>query len=97
MPNNTQPPPTTGADHPKAPNKPVTEGALIHRINRVLAKEDKILRRCRFNSHGYSSLGRYYQHDILTSLAGNMFDRPCELEAYGREMMVLAAHVYLAL
>lgn len=95
MPNNMQSPPTTGADA-KAPYKPVTERALIHRINRVLAKEDKVLRRCRYNSSGFSYLGRYYQHDIATNLAGNMFDRLCDLEAYGREMKVLAPHEYLA-
>ncbi len=59
--------------------------------------EGKALRRCRYNGQGFSNLGRYYLEDILSRLAGNMYNRPCDLEAYGREMKVLAPYEYLAL
>jgi hypothetical protein len=71
--------------------------ALIRRINRVLAKENKVLRLCRYNSQGFSNLGRYYQVDLITNLGGWWFDRASELEAYAREIQVMAPSEYLAI
>jgi hypothetical protein len=78
------------------PVKPVTERALIRRINRVLAREGKVLRVCRYPSQGYHNLGRYYQHDIYTSLGGAWFSNLGELIAYAKDTAILAEDEYLA-
>ncbi len=72
--------------------KPVTERALIRRINRILAHEGKVLRVSRYPSQGYHNLGRYYQQDIYTSMAGAWFSNLGELIAYAREIEALGSN-----
>jgi len=78
------------------PVKPVTERTLIRRINRALAKEGKVLRLCRIDSQWLSTLGRYYQEDIDTNMAGAWFTTLGELITYAKETGVLAEHEYIA-
>jgi len=76
---------------------PVTEGALIHRINRILAKENKAIHRCRFSSRWYRDLGRYYRVDLWNNQLEWGVDSADELEAYAREIRALAPYEYLAI
>ncbi|MFZ1376214.1 MAG: hypothetical protein WAS25_06420 [Geothrix sp.] len=75
--------------------KPVTERALIRRINRILAHEGKVLRVSRYPSQGYHNLGRYYQQDIYTSMAGSWFTTLGELITYAKDSAILAEDEYL--
>lgn len=66
---------------------PVSERALVGRINRALAKDGEALRRCRRNSRAWPELGDYYVVDINKNfVTGKRLD----LEDYGRELKVLA-------
>ena len=72
------------------PVKPVTERALIRRINRVLAQEAKVLHLCRLDSQWFRDLGRYYQVDQNNNICGPTWVTTCaDLEAYAREIGAL--------
>jgi hypothetical protein len=72
------------------PVKPVTERALIRRINRVLAREGKVLRVCRRDSGWFRDLGRYYQVDQNNNICGPTWvTTRADLEAYAREIGAL--------
>ena len=60
---------------------PVSERALVQRINRVLAKDYEVLRRPRGRSRG--ELGRYYR---LSTFHNVVKDKSVNLEALGREL-----------
>lgn len=70
---------------------PVSERALIARINRALKREDDLaqLKTCREDSRAYSTCGRYYivDHSRNTITATHV-----DLENLGRELGVLADH-----
>jgi hypothetical protein len=67
---------------------PVSERALVARINRLLAKQGETLRRCRPDSKWFGELGAYYRLDINhNSIIGKNLD----IEALGRELGVLDA------
>jgi hypothetical protein len=67
--------------------KPVTERALVARINRALAKEHKALRRCRKDARGFDFHGAYYLLDGNT-----VIDTHVNIEALGRKLSVLGGH-----
>ncbi|HEV2294573.1 MAG TPA: hypothetical protein VGR35_12020 [Tepidisphaeraceae bacterium] len=71
---------------------PVSERALLARLNRALAKEDQMLRKCRADSRWYRDLGDYALVDVSrnTWLATHV-----DLEALGREMGVLQEFEHL--
>lgn len=75
---------------PNQKKVPVTERALIQRINRVLAKDDKVLKASR-NSD--PSTGRYFIIDVNIN---GITATNCDLEALGRELEVLKPFEELA-
>jgi len=46
----------------------ISERALVARINRVLAKDNEVLRTCRYDSRSFSTLGRYYIIDLYRNV-----------------------------
>jgi hypothetical protein len=68
------------------PTNVVTERALLRRINRKLAKDQEVVRRCRENSRGFHDLGTYYRVDLTTNL---VVDTHIDIETLGRELDVL--------
>lgn len=80
-------PSPSAAQHPV---KPVTERALIRRINRILACEGRTLHVSRYPSRVYHNLGRYYQLDQYNDPCGPAWvTMPADLEAYAREIGAL--------
>lgn len=74
------------------PVKPVTERALIRRINRVLARDAKVLHLCRRDSQWFRDLGRYYQVDQNNNICGpTWIETANDLEAYAREIEALGS------
>lgn len=72
------------------PVKPVAERAMIRRINRVLAREGKVLHLCRRDSQWFRDLGRYYQVDQNNNICGPAWvTTPTDLDAYAREIGAL--------
>lgn len=63
----------------------VTENALVLRIKRALAKEDKVLKKCRADSRWYSDFGDYYVVNAFNALE----DTHVDLEAFAKELGVL--------
>lgn len=59
--------------------------ALEGRIKRALKKEDKILKKCRLDSHSYLSLGNYY---IVTN-DNWLLEAHCNLKELAKELKVL--------
>ncbi len=71
----------------------VTERAVEARINRVLAKELRVLKRCREDSRWFRDLGRHYIVDLgHNGIAGQDVD----IELLGRELGVLKDYEVLA-
>jgi hypothetical protein len=66
---------------------PVSERALIQRINRVLAKEDQVLKATR-GMQASLDLGRYF---ILDCRANFVLDKHLDLKALGRKLGCLRA------
>jgi len=79
---------------PKAHRAPVTERALMQRLNRALAKEGRLLRTQRSVDYRgrrlYRSpeLGRFFVVDVNRSI---VVDKKVDLEELGRELGVLNA------
>ena len=65
---------------------PISERAIVARINRTLAKQDEALRRCRQDSRSFSSLGSYYTIDLNRNC---ITGKDLDIEAVGRELGVL--------
>ena len=61
--------------------KPVSERALLARINRAL--EEDVVKKCRRDSRSWYSLGDYYSVDLMSNV---IIDKDIDLEAYGREL-----------
>jgi hypothetical protein len=81
----------------KAGKVPVSERALLQRINRKLATEDEMIRRARpvsaYVKEGYPNpyphdLGKYYRIDFNRNF---MIETDVDLEALGRKLGALAA------
>lgn len=72
---------------------PISERALVARINRRLAKEDEALNRCRENARGFDYFGRYYRLDLRRN---QVVDSHVDPEELGREIKVLAEWECLA-
>jgi hypothetical protein len=71
----------------------VSERALLQRINRKLKPENETVKAARmYNANGVSyensNLGRFYSIDLERN---HIIDHHIDLEAYGRELGVLAA------
>jgi hypothetical protein len=67
---------------------PVSERALVQRINRKLWKESEVLKAARPNTRAVQDLGRYYVIDDRNRVVR----QHCDLEEMGRELGVLAAY-----
>lgn len=64
-------------------NIKVSEGAVIRRVNRKLAAEGEVMRKCRDNSRGHGELGDYYIVNIQSMYIQAMHQ---SLEETAREM-----------
>lgn len=71
----------------------VSQSALLRRVNRTLARQDKQVRKCRTASRDYGELGDYYCVDINRNL---IVDKHVDLENYGRDLKVLNTEERLA-
>lgn len=65
---------------------PVSERALVARINRALAKQHESLRRCRMGTQAFNDLGAYYVLDVYRN---HVLATHVNIEALGRELNVL--------
>ena len=65
--------------------KQVTERALVQRLNRCLAREDRVLRKCR-PGPDYAELGDWYCVDLSSNTIAS---KDVDLEEWGRELGVL--------
>ena len=77
----------TGHHKPAGMNEtktPVSERALVARINRVLVKQQRALRRCRKDARGFDFHGVYYLLDGNT-----VIDTHVNIEALGHKLNVL--------
>jgi hypothetical protein len=71
---------------------PVSERALIQRINRKLQHEEKRMMVARSGSRAEQEYGRYFIIDIRRSQAT---DADCDPEALGREIGALTKYEHL--
>ena len=74
---------------------PIDQRALTGRINRTLAADGKALRKLRHGerARGFKPVGHYYVVDMRTS---GIVQTHVDLEAFARELGVLAPHEELA-
>jgi len=72
----------------KSDKVPVSERALVQRINRVLAKEDQALKKTR-SSRWRADLGAFYTIDRRHNA---IVDRMIDLEEFARELKTLAEY-----
>jgi hypothetical protein len=75
----------------KSNTVPVTERALIQRINRKLRKDAEMMKITRPGTQAAQELGRYYVVDSRNHVV-NGYD---DLEAVGRELGVLAQYEHM--
>ena len=68
---------------------PVTERALMARINRKLKHEDRVLRRCGEGSRSYNTLGRYY---VLDTHKNIVVDLQVDLSHLAGELDAMTPH-----
>lgn len=62
--------------------KPITERALLARVNRKLKKEFLSVKRCHWDSKWFNELGRYY---TVNELANRIEDKHINLEVLAKE------------
>jgi len=67
--------------------KPVSQRALMSRINRKLAKQDEVLKKSSPNAKFHSTTGDYY---IVNTVSNNIIDTSVHIETLGRECGALA-------
>ena len=77
----------------KAPKVSVSARVVLARVNRKLADEGSVLRRCRQDSRNYDDLGDYYMVNLNSN---GIFKVQCELEEEAREHGVLGEWEVLA-
>jgi hypothetical protein len=70
----------------KAPKVSVSARAILARVNRKLAAEGSMLKRCRQDSRNHDELGDYYMVNLNSN---GIFKVQCELEEEARELGVL--------
>jgi len=70
----------------------VSERALVQRINRALAKDDRVLKKAR-SGRARFDLGEYY---ILDRSIPSVVEDHCDLEKVGRELGALTGWEQLA-
>lgn len=70
----------------KAKKVPVSERAILARINRKISGEGRIIRKCRENSSGFSYLGRYHEVDVYKN---TVTATHVDLESWAKEEGVL--------
>ena len=73
----------------KAQKVPVSERALVARINRILDKKREALRRCRADSRGRNYLGQYYTVDLSKNF---VIAKHVDIESWGRKLEILAPY-----
>jgi hypothetical protein len=73
----------------KVDKVPVSERALIQRINRVLAKRNEVMKTTRNRSRAEFDLGRYYVVRYGGAASSNIIAHHQNLESYGHELDVL--------
>lgn len=66
---------------------PVSERALFARINRKLAKDGQVLRKCKQDSTWHGELGNYY---IVDANKNFIAAKDCDLKVLGREVGCLS-------
>ena len=74
----------------KANKVPISERALMQRLNRKLGKEQLALKKTREDSRAWSNLGDFYVLDIHTNSIADSKLTVVDLERMGREHKVLA-------
>ena len=70
---------------------PVTERALIQRINRALRKEDQVLRQAR-SERVRLDLGTFYVVDVRRNL---LLEKDVDLETFARDLGVLKGYEHV--
>lgn len=70
----------------KAPKVFLSAREVLARVNRRLAAEGSMLKRCRQDSHNHDELGDYYMVNLNSN---GIFKVQCELEEEARELGVL--------
>lgn len=71
----------------------VSPPAVLARVNRKLAAEGSILKRCRRDSRSHDQFGDYY---MVNFNSNDIFKMQCELEEEARELGVLGDWEVLA-
>jgi hypothetical protein len=69
---------------------PVTERALIQRLNRKIKEDDLVLKKCRPDSKAHNELGDYYIVDIHRNFIVEKGLDSVDLQSMGRAKKVLA-------
>ena len=69
---------------------PITERALIQRLNRKLKDDDLIVKKCRPGSTAYNELGDYFVVDLNRNFIVEKNLDPVDLQSMGRAKKVLA-------
>jgi hypothetical protein len=81
-------------DKPQETRKvPMSERALLARINRRLVKDGQKMKLCPPDSRWYNDLGRYYVIDV--SING-ITAKDCDLEGWGRDLGCLKPYEELS-
>ena len=79
----------------KVKKVPVSERALMARLNRKLQHEDRVLKKCRAgNTRAYQELGDYY---IIGYPHGGVDSANIDLESWARDYGVLADYEELVI
>ena len=71
---------------------PVSERALLGRINRVLAKDNRVVKASREGTSLYANMGRYYLLDWSTN---NIVDHNFQLEGLAKKLGCIAEWEHL--
>ena len=71
---------------PKKPKLPVTERALLGRVNRDLKYADEIVKRCRPDTRGADAFGRFFQ---VSTKTGKLVKQDLDLEKLARDLGVM--------
>jgi hypothetical protein len=64
----------------------VSERAILARINRKLAKDQEVLRKCRRDNRSYHQLGDYYRIDVRCN---GVVEMDVPLETIAKDLEVL--------
>ncbi len=70
----------------KVKKVPVSERAILARINRKLAKSEQVVKKCRTDSRWYGECGNYYAIDLRTNC---IQAKHIDLEDWAKELDVI--------